>query len=121
MASLSTALGQIRGGKLLALGVAGLSRSESAPEIPTIAEQGYPRFDMRLWFGMWAPHATPATVVQQINADVRRALQDPELQATLAKAGIHGQAMTTAEFTRFVNDEMQKFQKTAQEARIEPQ
>ena len=52
MASLSTALGQIKGSKLLALGVAGPTRADSAPEIPTIAEQGHPNFDMRLWFGI---------------------------------------------------------------------
>ena len=121
MASLSTALGQIRGGKLLALGVAGASRAESAPEIPTIAEQGYPGFDMRLWFGIWAPHATPMAVVQQINGDIKRAMQDPELVAAFAKAGFQSQTMSTAEFARFVSDEIQKFQKTAQEARIEPQ
>jgi tripartite-type tricarboxylate transporter receptor subunit TctC len=121
MASLSTALGQIRGGKLLALGVAGASRAESAPEIPTIAEQGFANFDMRLWMGLWAPAGTPAAVVQQINADTRRAMQDPEFLAAFAKAGFSSQAMGTAEFARFVADEMQKFQKTAKEARIEPQ
>lgn len=121
MASLSTALGQIRAGKLVALGVAGSSRAESAPEIPTIAEQGFPNFDMHLWIGLWAPASTPPNLVQQINADVRRAALDPEFVAAFAKAGFSAQPMTQAEFARFVADEMLKFQKTAKEARIEPQ
>jgi len=121
MASLSTALGQIRAGKLLALGVAGDARAEAAPEIPTIAEQGFPGFDMRLWFGLWAPHATPAALVAQINTDVKRAMQDPEFVTAFAKAGMQSQAMSPADFARFVNNEMQKFQKTAKEAGVEPQ
>jgi tripartite-type tricarboxylate transporter receptor subunit TctC len=119
MAALSTAQGQIQGGKLLALGVAGSSRAPFAPDIPTIAEQGFPGVDMRLWFGMWAPHATPAPVVQQINADIQRALQDPEFVSAFAKTGMQSQTMSTPEFARFVSDEMQKFQKTAQQARME--
>lgn len=121
MASLSTALGQIRGGKLLALGVAGASRAASAPDILTIAEQGFPEFDMKLWFGLWSPAGTPAPVVQQINTDIKRAMQDPEFLSAFAKAGIQSQSMGAAEFGRFVADEIQKFQKVAREARIEPQ
>lgn len=121
MASLSTALGQIKGGKLLALGVAGPARADSAPEIPTIAEQGYPNVDMQLWFGIWAPAQTPVAMVQQINADLKRAMQDPEFQTGFAKAGMKSQSMEPAEFARFVRNEMQKFQKTAKDAGIEPQ
>lgn len=121
MASLSTALGQIKGGKLLALGVAGPVRADSAPDIPTIAEQGYPNFDMRLWFGLWAPAKTPAAIVQQINADLKRAMLDPDFQAAFGKAGMQSQSMEPAEFGRFVGAEIQKFQKTAKDAQIEPQ
>jgi len=121
MASLSTAAGQIKGGKLLALGVAGPARADSSPDIPTIAEQGYPNFDMRLWFGVWAPAQTPAAIVQQINADLKRAMQDPDFQSAFGKAGMQILSMETAEFSRFVSSETLKFQKTAKDARIEPQ
>ena len=121
MASLSTALGQIKGGKLLALGVAGPARADSAPDIPTIAEQGHPNFDMRLWFGIWAPAKTPTAIVQQINADLKRAMQDPDFQMAFGKAGMQSQSMETGEFSRFVGNEIQKFQKTAKDAQIEPQ
>lgn len=121
MASLSTALGQIRGNKLLALGVAGAARSPSAPEIPTIAEQGLENFDMSLWFGLWAPSGTPAAVVQKINDDLKRALQDAELRASFAKAGMQPQHMAVQQFANFVRDEMNKFQRVAKEARIAPQ
>ncbi len=121
MASLSTALPQIRGGKLVALGVAGKARAQAAPEIPTIAEQGFANFDMSLWFGVWAPAGTPANVVQQINADVKRATQSPELLTTFATSGIQSQAMVPSDFARFVSDETKRFQKIAKDAQIEPQ
>lgn len=121
MAALSTALGQIRSGKLLALGVAGATRAPSAPEIPTIAEQGFPNFDMQLWFGVWAPSGTPAALVQKINADVKSAMQDPDFQNAFAKAGMQSRAMEPAEFKRFVDGEIQKFQQIAKGARIEAQ
>jgi tripartite-type tricarboxylate transporter receptor subunit TctC len=121
MASLSTALPNIRGGKLRALGVSTRERSPSASEIPTIAEQGFAGFDISLWFGVWAPAATPAAVVQKINADIARALQDPELIASFARTGIQPRSMGQTEFAAFVRDEIAKHKAIAQAAKIEPQ
>jgi tripartite-type tricarboxylate transporter receptor subunit TctC len=80
MAPLQTAIAQIQGGKVRALGVTSATRAEAAPEIPTIAEQGFPNFEIGLWVGVWAPSATPAGVLQKINTDINRALrtQRPE-------------------------------------------
>lgn len=78
MASLSTALPQIRARKLTALGVAGPARADTAPDIPTIAEQEFQNFDMQLWFGIWAPAQTPPAIVQQIIADLNRAMLEPD-------------------------------------------
>ena len=121
MASLSTALGQIKGGKLLALGIASKTRSSAAPEIPTIAEQGFPNFDMSLWFGLWAPSGTPTAVVNKINSDIAKALQDPEVRDAYAKVGIEPKAMTAEEFNKFVKDEIARYQKIATAAQIEQQ
>ena len=121
MASLSTALGQIRGGKLRALGLASKARSDAAPDIATIAEQGFKDFDISLWFGLWAPAGTPAVVVQKITADVGRAMQDPELMASYAKIGIQPRAMNAESFAAYVREEMKKYQFIAKEARIAAQ
>jgi tripartite-type tricarboxylate transporter receptor subunit TctC len=121
MASLSTALGQIKGGKLRALGLASKARSDAAPDIATIAEQGFKDFDISLWFGLWAPAGTPAAVVQKITADVARAMQDPELMAAYAKIGIQPRAMNAETFAVYVREEMKKYQFIAKEARIAAQ
>ena len=121
MASLSTALGQIKGGKLLALGVASKNRSPAANEIPTIAEQGFPNFDISLWFGLWAPYGTPGATVQKINSDITKALQDPEVREAYSKVGIESKQMTTEEFNKFVKEEISRYQKIATNAQIELQ
>jgi tripartite-type tricarboxylate transporter receptor subunit TctC len=120
MAALSTALGHIKGGKLRALGVSTPSRSDAAPEIATIAEQGFKDFDIALWFGLWAPAGTPAAVVQRINTDIRQAQQDPEVQATFGRLGIRARAMTTTEFSTFVSNEITKHAAIAKAAQIDP-
>lgn len=93
MASLSTALPQIRARKLTALGVAGPARADTAPDIPTIAEQEFQNFDMQLWFGIWAPAQTPPAIVQQIIADLNRAMLEPDFQLAFGKAGMQSQSM----------------------------
>ncbi len=121
MASLSTALGHIKGGKLRALGVSTHARSAAATEVPTIAEQGLADFDIALWFGIWAPAGTPDAVVQRINAEVQRAQQDPEVLATFNRIGIQARAMSAPGFSAFVRDEMAKHLAIARAAQIEPQ
>ena len=121
MAPLQTAIAQIQGGKVRALGVTSAARSEAAPDIPTIAEQGFPNFEIGLWVGVWAPSATPAAVLQKINTDINRALQDPEVRAAYSKAGISIKPMNLAETEKFVRSEINKYTKIAKDAGIEPQ
>jgi tripartite-type tricarboxylate transporter receptor subunit TctC len=121
MAPLQTAIAQIQGGKVRALGVTSAARSEAAPDIPTIAEQGFPNFEIGLWVGVWAPSATPAAVLQKINTDINRALQDPEVRAAYSKAGISIKPMNLSETEKFVRSEINKYTKIAKDAGIEPQ
>jgi tripartite-type tricarboxylate transporter receptor subunit TctC len=121
MAPLDTASAHIKGGKLRALGVTQSVRSEVLPDVPTIAEQGHPGFDIGLWFGVWAPAATPAAVVQKINADINKAMQDPDVKASYARAGIRAQPQSPEAFAGFVRGEIAKYTKIAKDAKIEPQ
>lgn len=121
MAPLQTAIAQIQGGKVRALGVTSAARAEAAPDIPTIAEQGFPNFEIGLWVGVWAPSATPAAILQKINTDINRALQDSEVKAAYAKAGITIKPMNLAETEKFVRSEINKYTKIAKDAGIEPQ
>ena len=121
MAPLQTAIAQIQGGKVRALGVTSATRAEAAPEIPTIAEQGFQNFDIGLWVGVWAPSATPAGVLQKINTDINRALQDSDVKSAYAKAGITIKPMNLSETEKFVRSEIIKYTKIAKDAGIEPQ
>ena len=121
MAPLQTAIAQIQGGKVRALGITSATRAEAAPEIPTIAEQGFPNFEIGLWVGVWAPSATPAGVLQKINTDINRALQDSDVKSAYAKAGITIKPMSLAETEKFVRSEITKYTKIAKDAGIEPQ
>ncbi len=121
MAPLQTAIAQIQGGKVRALGITSGARSEAAPDIPTIAEQGFPNFEIGLWVGVWAPSATPAAVLQKINTDINRALQDSEVRTAYSKAGISIKPMNLSETEKFVRSEINKYTKIAKDAGIEPQ
>jgi tripartite-type tricarboxylate transporter receptor subunit TctC len=121
MAPLDAAIGQIKGGRLKGVGVTTSLRSDAANDIPTIAEQGFANYDLSLWFGLWAPAGTPAAIVQKINADITKAMQDPEVRTAFARGGVRAKPMSPDEFTAFVRDEMGKFQKIARDAKIEPQ
>lgn len=121
MAPLDTASAHIKGGKLRALGVTQTVRSDVLPDTPTIAEQGYAGYDIGLWFGVWAPSATPTAIVQKINADINKAMQDPDVRASYARAGIRAQPMSPEVFGSFVRSEINKYTKIAKDAKIEPQ
>jgi tripartite-type tricarboxylate transporter receptor subunit TctC len=121
MAPLDTAIGQLKGGKVRALGITSKIRNAAVPDIPSIAEQGYPSFEIGLWFGVWAPAGTPAAIVRKINTDINQSMQDPEVKTAYETKGIKATPMSPAEFGKFVREEMAKYQKIAKEANIEPQ
>ena len=121
MAPINTTVGQLKEGKLLALGVSTKRRADVLPDTPAFAEQGFPEFNISLWFGLWAPAATPPAVVQKLNAMVTAALQLPEVKEQFAKLGITPNPMKPDEFGRFVRDEIATYQRIVREARIQPQ
>ena len=76
-----------QGGKLTALGSTGATRTQSMPELPTIREQGYPSLEFNSWFGVVAPAKTPPEIVARLQADIVRALQQPDSRSRLEEAG----------------------------------
>lgn len=121
MIAFDTAINQVNAGKLKALGVTTSTRSDVANNIPSIAEQGYPGFDMSLWFGLWAPSGTPPQIIRKINIDVNLALRDREVIAAYSKAGIQSRQMSPEEFRKFVLTEIAQYQKIVASAKIEQQ
>src|SRR5690606_5520300 len=87
VAPLPTVSGMLKDGKVRPVAVTASERVASLPDVPTIAESGYPGFQAELWVGMWAPSKLPANVVAKLANDVGTALRSPEVQDQYARAG----------------------------------
>jgi len=79
--------GFVRDGQLRVLAVLGASRYEGLPDVPTMAESGYPGYEVDLWYALMAPAGTPASVVHRINADLQRVITDPAMRAAMMQRG----------------------------------
>jgi tripartite-type tricarboxylate transporter receptor subunit TctC len=121
LSPIPTTLPHIRAGRLLPLGVSSARRSSALPDVPTVAEAGVRGFDFPIWYGIWAPGATPAGVVQKLAQDIARALSDPALRAALRKHGGEPMSMTQPDFTRFVRGESESAARIIEAAKIKPQ
>jgi tripartite-type tricarboxylate transporter receptor subunit TctC len=95
---LGEVLPHIRSGKLRSLGICSAQRSPFAPEIPTLAEQGYADIALQEWLGWFLPAQTPAPIVQSLSEILREGLQSPELVANLAKSALEPRYMTPEAF-----------------------
>jgi tripartite-type tricarboxylate transporter receptor subunit TctC len=120
-APLNAALPHVQGGKAVALAVSSAQRSPLLPNVPTVAEQGYPGFDYTLWVGVWAPASLPADIAAKINKDINAALAAPDVRERLTKLGTVPGNMSIPEFTNFVRKEIDETQKILQAAGIKPQ
>lgn len=107
--SLPSVAGHIRSDRLRALAVTGSRRSPAFPNVPTLAEAGLGGFEISPWFGLLAPAGTPAAVVRKINADVAEVLRDKETLEKFAGAGAEPYVTTPEQFSRVLQDDIQKW------------
>ncbi len=121
MAPINAAVNLVKEGKLAALGVSTRTRADVLPNVPPLAEQGVPDYNMTLWFGMWAPTGTPVAIVQKLNAQVTAIVQVPEVKEQFAKLGILPVPMKPEEFAKFVRDEIGVYRRIVKQAGIQPQ
>ncbi len=98
----------IPSGRLRGIAVTSAQRAEILPQVPTIAEAGWPGFESLNWFGAVVRAGTPRPVVERLSAELGKALRSPEAGATLAKQGFSIGAMTPAEFDGYIRNEMQR-------------
>lgn len=120
-APLNAALPQVTSGKAVALAVSSAQRSPLLPNLPTVAEQGYPGFDYTLWVGLWGPAKMPADVAAKINKDVNAALASPDLRERLTKLGTVPGNLSIPQFNDFVRKELEETKKILEAAGIKPQ
>lgn len=117
-ATISTALPQIRSGKLRALAVTTRKRSVAAPEFPTLAESGVPGYDHSSWVGTLAPAKTPQPVIAKLHAESARIVQMPEIRAVLLRDGLESLGDTPKEFSDTIKAEVAKWAKVVKAAGI---
>jgi tripartite-type tricarboxylate transporter receptor subunit TctC len=110
--------GHVEGGKLVALGMATAQRSQYAPNIPTLAEQGV-AIESNSWNGLLAPAGTPDAVVQRVNAEVNRALAGPVVTEAFRKGGIASLSGSPERFAVFVQSEIAKYGDVIRKANIQ--
>jgi tripartite-type tricarboxylate transporter receptor subunit TctC len=101
----------VRAGRLRALAVTSKTRSAAVPEIPTVAESGFPEFEASSWFGLLGPAELPREIVVKLQAEVARALNVPELRAKLLQQGADPVGSTPEEFAAYMRAETAKWAK----------
>jgi tripartite-type tricarboxylate transporter receptor subunit TctC len=102
-------LSLVKAGKLRALAVGTSKRIAQMPDLPTVAELGYPGFDVSLWMGLLMPAGTPADVIDRMSKATERALADPAVRKKIEEQGAEPAYMPPAAFSKFVVDETRRF------------
>ena len=113
-----TVMPYVREGRLRALALTGSKRSETLPDLPTVAESGLPGYEAVGWFGLLAPAATPREIVAKISADANRVLGEREVREKMLGLGADPSGDTPEEFARFIRDDQAKWGKLMREAGI---
>ena len=105
VSSVPTLIGHVKQGKMRALAVTSLKRTDDLAQVPTIAEGGYPGFEAVTWFGVVGPANLPKEVVTKLNVDINKALKDPALQKKLADQGADVEGGTAEQFGKRIREE----------------
>jgi tripartite-type tricarboxylate transporter receptor subunit TctC len=110
----STALPHIKAGTLKVLAVSSAKRTESSPDLPTIAESGLAGFETSVWFGLLAPAGTPKDIIERLNREANRALAEPAVKAQFTAQGIDAMGGTPEQFAVYIKDETAKWARVVQ-------
>jgi len=111
-------LPQIQSAALRAIASGSLTRDPQLPDLPTVAEQGFPGFEAIQWIGLLTTAGTPTEIIERLNAEVNRALLDPDLIAKFAQQGISPAGGTPADFQRTIAADLKNWTETARAANI---
>ena len=111
-------LPQIQSAALRAIASGSLTRDPQLPDLPTVAEQGFPGFEAIQWIGLLTTAGTPTQIIERLNAEINRALRDPDLIAKFAQQGISPAGGTPADFQRTIATDLRNWTETARAANI---
>jgi tripartite-type tricarboxylate transporter receptor subunit TctC len=110
------AVPQVKAGKVRALAVTSLKRSELLPDVPTIAESGFPQYEVNGWNGLLAPAGAPGAIVNRIQSELAKALKQTEVRERMASSGLDAVGSTPAQFSALIKDEISKWAKVIQQS-----
>jgi len=120
-AVMSGALPQIQSGKLRALAVTSLERSRLLPDVPTVAESGYPGFQQLQWYGLFGPAGMPTATVERFNREVVRIIKMPDVAKQLAAQGLDVAPSSPTELAELLKFEIAMYAKIVRDAGIKPE
>jgi tripartite-type tricarboxylate transporter receptor subunit TctC len=115
-----SAVGQVQSGKVRALATTSNRRSTTLPEVPTIAESGFPGFQFGAYLALFAPAATPKDAVARLEEAVAHAIQVPMVKDRLAQMAAEPVPVGSAEFQKYFNDDVERFAKLVREGKLKP-
>jgi tripartite-type tricarboxylate transporter receptor subunit TctC len=116
--AIGAALPQIQAGELIPIAITSATRSPVLPNVPTFSESGLPGYDVPLWYGLFAPAATPKDVLAKIHDDVVKVLNMPDVKGRINNAGLDIGANSMADFEKFIASDLKNWEKTITAAGI---
>jgi len=115
-ASMPSVVQHVRAGAVRAIAVTSAARSDALKDVPTVAESGFPGFDVNPWFGILVPAGTPAAVIGKINGDVNQTLAQKDVIDRFTNLGAVPFSTTPAQFSRIAHDDIVKWAKVVRES-----
>jgi tripartite-type tricarboxylate transporter receptor subunit TctC len=118
--TMTSAAPHVKSGKAIALAQTRLQRAKGFPNVPTMAESGFPGFEATVWYGLMGPSKMPPAMVQHMNDDVNKVLAMPDVKEKMDQYGAEEGGGSTQKFADFIKSEQKKWAKVAQEANVKP-
>ncbi len=116
--SVTQVLNHVRGGRIKMLAVGASKRSAAVPDVPTVAETGYPGYEVYVWWGLVSPHGVPRARLDKLRREINAVLEDSETRKRLAADAAEPQIITPAEFRKMVKSDVKKWREVATQANI---
>jgi tripartite-type tricarboxylate transporter receptor subunit TctC len=111
-------LPHVPAGRVRPIVVSSAKRSASLPEVPTVAESGYPGFDVTLWLGFFAPRGTPPAVMKRLETELLQVVQSPDVRDQMTRQGLEPHAATSGDLAKLVKSEIESYKKAFKTAGI---
>lgn len=116
--TMTAATPHVKGGRLMAIAQTRARRAKSYPDVPTMAEQGYPGFEATTWYGLVAPGRLPAGIAKKINDDANKVMAMPDVQAQLEQYGAEDGGGAPERFAQFINAEIAQWRKVVKDGNV---